>query len=125
MESQTLDVGGNIGAASIFLVSLLQGRVRSVDFIEPEETNMKLAKKSLRGLTAGPGFAFHAAALVGSERICNGQVKFSISESTYNRYGHCLTEYYNNRAVPIVGILVYTGLFIRVPQNHRARWQPT
>ena len=88
-----MDVGGNIGAAAIFLMNHIEGRLRSVDFIEPEMSNMTLAKKNLRGSTAGCGFTFHQAALVGNERIYDGKIKFSVANSKYNRYRHCLTEY--------------------------------
>ena len=88
-----MDVGGNIGAAAIFLMNHIEGRLRSVDFIEPEMSNTTLVKKNLRGSTAECGFTFHQAALVGNERIYDGKIKFSVANSKYNRYRHCLTEY--------------------------------
>ena len=80
-----MDVGRNIGAAAIFLMNYIQGRLRSVDFIEPETSNMTLAKRDLRGLTAGCGFTFHQAVLAGSERIYKGEINFSVSNSKYNQ----------------------------------------
>ena len=89
-----VDVGGNIGAASVFLVNHhIQGRLRHVDFFEPETTNMGLAKKNLRGLNAGRGFQFHVAALVATERTYNGEIGFSVSQNPYRRWQPCITQY--------------------------------
>ena len=75
-----LNIGGNVGAAFLFLTHCLQGRVRQLDLYETEPESIKLA-------------TFHQVVAVGTERLRRRQVSCGVSNSVYNRYRHALTEY--------------------------------
>ena len=93
LKWHVMDVGANIAAASLFLLENIRGRVRRMDIFEPEDRNMELARRNLRGRTSGHGVVFHKVAGVGNEPVRDGEAASSIVQSDYNKYRHSLSKF--------------------------------
>ena len=102
LKWHVMDVGVNIAAASPFLLENIKGRVRRMDIFKPEDRNMELARRNLRGRTSGHGVVFHKVAGVGNEPVGDGEVASSIVQSDYNKSKFEVFKHVCHSRVPAV-----------------------